>query len=113
MSCCSRRGSHQRRDAARGHPRAIGGDEFIVLCEDLHGPGEAAAIAARVRAVFTGHFLLSAGEASISASICVAVFAGGGTDPSSVIATADAAMYTSKQDGGDGFVVRRVGAGTL
>jgi diguanylate cyclase (GGDEF)-like protein len=83
-----------------------GGDEFTVLCEDLHGPEEVDAIAIRVLGVFGKPFLLSAGQALLSASIGAAVIAGGSGDATSVVAAADAAMYASKHAGPAGYVVR-------
>jgi diguanylate cyclase (GGDEF)-like protein len=85
-----------------------GGDEFTVLCEDLHGPEEADAIARRVLSVFQSPFLLSAGATSLSASIGVAVVAGGATNALSVIEAADAAMYASKHAGRARYVVHHV-----
>jgi len=82
-----------------------GGDEFTVLCEDLHGADEACAIARRVLDVFDAPFQLTGGATSLSASIGVAVVAGGRTDAASVIADADAAMYESKQSGGGRYTV--------
>ena len=82
-----------------------GGDEFTVLCEDLHGADEACAIARRVLDVFDAPFQLIGGATSLSASIGVAVVAGGRTDAASVIADADAAMYESKQSGGGRYTV--------
>jgi diguanylate cyclase (GGDEF)-like protein/PAS domain S-box-containing protein len=87
-----------------------GGDEFTVLCEDLHGAEEADAIAQRVLSVFRTAFLLSAGATSLSASIGVAVVAGGATNALSVIEAADAAMYASKHAGRARYVVHELGA---
>lgn len=87
-----------------------GGDEFTVLCEDLHAPTEASAIAVRVLGVFDAPFQLSAGQTSLSASIGVAVVAAGGADAASIIETADAAMYASKQAGGAKYETRSVPA---
>jgi len=82
-----------------------GGDEFTALCEDLHDADEAHAIAQRVLDVLEAPFVLSVGTASISASIGVAVSAGGHRDSAAVIADADAAMYASKQAGGGRYTV--------
>ncbi|HZP15904.1 MAG TPA: sensor domain-containing diguanylate cyclase, partial [Nocardioides sp.] len=82
-----------------------GGDEFTVLCEDLHDADEAHAIAQRILDVLDAPFVLSAGTMSLTASIGVAVTAGGKSDPAGVIADADAAMYASKQAGGGRYTV--------
>jgi diguanylate cyclase (GGDEF)-like protein len=77
-----------------------GGDEFTVLCEDLHDANEAHAIAERILDVLDTPFVLSVGRTSLTASIGVAATAGGSKDAAAVIADADAAMYASKQAGG-------------
>jgi len=84
-----------------------GGDEFTVLCEDLHDATEAHAIAQRVLDILDAPFVLSAGTTSLSASIGVTVVAGGNSDAAAVIADADGAMYTSKQAGGGRYTMHR------
>jgi diguanylate cyclase (GGDEF)-like protein len=67
----------------------IGGDEFVVLCEDIAGPDEASGIAGRLLA-----------ELPVPASMGVAVTHNGGVSPQTLVAEADAAMYRAKLGGG-------------
>jgi diguanylate cyclase (GGDEF)-like protein/PAS domain S-box-containing protein len=86
-----------RHDDAIGR---IGGDEFLLLCRNVAGVAEAAAIAERV--VETLHRpldLSTGGTVRIGASIGIAV-AEPGDDADSLIAHADAAMYVAKRRGG-------------
>src|SRR5665213_1862763 len=48
------------------------GDEFVFLCEDLTGEGDAETLAGRVDAAFAEPFTLSEGEVSVTASVGMA-----------------------------------------
>ena len=82
--------------ALRGGDTAarIGGDEFVVLCEDIAGEDEARAIAARLLA-----------ELPARASMGVALATDGMTDADMLVRDADAAMYAVKRAGGGGAQV--------
>ena len=76
----------------------LGGDEFAVLlppCSELGGPRE---VARRLLKVLEAPFYLGGSEASVSASIGVAV-AGPEDDPDSLVRDADLAMYRAKSLG--------------
>jgi diguanylate cyclase (GGDEF)-like protein len=77
--------------ALRGGDTAarIGGDEFVVLCEDVAGAEEAHGIAERLLAEL-GH----------PASMGVALAADGDVDAEALVRAADAAMYAVKRGGG-------------
>lgn len=77
-----------------------GGDEFVVVCEDLDAPGQAATIAARVHdAVATVPVDLGGASHDIAISIGVAVADPVLDDPDRILRTADLAMYAEKQRG--------------
>jgi diguanylate cyclase (GGDEF)-like protein len=88
--------------ALRGGDTAarVGGDEFVMLCEDVAGVEDAERIAARLLA-----------ELPISASLGVALAFDGRESAESLLRDADAAMYAVKRRGGGGFEV--VGAERL
>jgi predicted signal transduction protein with EAL and GGDEF domain len=76
----------------------LGGDEFAVLlppCAELGGPRE---VARRLLHVLEEPFLLGDSEATVSASVGVAV-ARPGDDPDSLVRDADLAMYRAKSLG--------------
>ncbi len=81
-------------DVVRGGDTAarIGGDEFVVLCEDVAGVGDARAIAGR---------LLEA--LPVGASLGVALAVHGDQCPHSHVRDAHPAMYAVKRPGGGGF----------
>lgn len=79
------------------HVGRLGGDEFLVVCPGLADPDQAMAIAARIRDRLTGPASLSAGMVGVRASIGVAIGSPGAA-VDDVVARADGAMYTSKQE---------------
>ncbi len=83
----------------------VGGDEFAVLLEALPPDAEgahAAAIADRLIDTLTAPVQLGEHQASISASIGIAI-GGAGTDFDAMLREADAAMYRAKERGGGGY----------
>ncbi len=79
----------------------MGGDEFIILCEDIDDATQVAVIAERVSAAFGAMFDLAHGEIQVRASVGIA-FAGAADDvPAQIIQDADTAMYQAKRKGGD------------
>ena len=74
----------------------IGGDEFVVLCEDIAGRDEARAIAGRVLA-----------ELPRPASMGVALSGRRRASPRTLVRDADAAMYAVKRRGGGRLRGRR------
>lgn len=77
----------------------FGGDEFVVVCEDLDA-GDAAAMAERIRAATREGFDLDGRRIYLNVSIGVAA-AGDGDTAESVLSGADTAMYAAKTAGGD------------
>ena len=75
-----------------------GGDEFVVVCEDLELTSDAPAIVARLAAVFDEPFTTFGTELNVTASIGVAVSGGGDDRPAALIHAADAAMYRVKHE---------------
>jgi diguanylate cyclase (GGDEF)-like protein/PAS domain S-box-containing protein len=86
------------RDLLRGQDIVgrIGGDEFLIVCQGLHGPAEALAIAERVGEVLHRTVPLPAGSVDLRVSIGVAC-SEPGISSDTLIAHADHAMYESKQ----------------
>jgi diguanylate cyclase (GGDEF)-like protein/PAS domain S-box-containing protein len=76
----------------------VGGDEFVVLCPDLDGPEEAAALASRLTDSLVAPVDLPGGRIVVSASVGV-VHAVGPAEPADVLQDADLAMYDAKERG--------------
>jgi diguanylate cyclase (GGDEF)-like protein len=83
----------------------LGGDEFMVVCEDLAGEANAVMVAQRLAAAFEAAFPLRRFEVSATASIGVALSQPGVTDPAVLLADADAAMYRAKQRDGTAVAI--------
>ncbi|MDP9071213.1 MAG: PAS domain S-box protein [Actinomycetota bacterium] len=78
----------------------FGGDEFVVLCEDLGGERDALAVAQRLARSLAVPFELDHRQFGLTVSVGIA-FASGDDDPTSLLRDADAAMYRAKERGRD------------
>jgi diguanylate cyclase (GGDEF)-like protein/PAS domain S-box-containing protein len=86
----------------------FGGDEFVVLCEDLTGRDDAFQVAERVLEALRRPIPHRAGTCQLAASIGV-VLADGQRDPADLIEAADHAMYRAKGRGGASIEFSDVG----
>ncbi|HEV8627030.1 MAG TPA: sensor domain-containing diguanylate cyclase [Acidimicrobiia bacterium] len=77
----------------------FGGDEFVVLCEDLTDPADAVRVADRILEDLCRPIQHRAGTCRLAASIGV-VLADGPADGAALIEAADHAMYRAKRRGG-------------
>ena len=73
------------------------GDEFVILCEDLHDPDEAGDIARRIDEALSHPFVLGEGSVSLTASVGVALADRHTHAPEEVLRNADTAMYEAKR----------------
>jgi predicted signal transduction protein with EAL and GGDEF domain len=78
----------------------FGGDEFLVLCEELHDESEAMIVADRVRCSLHGPFVLGDEHVHTTASVGVALPRESSTS-ADLIREADVAMYRAKELGKD------------
>jgi diguanylate cyclase (GGDEF)-like protein len=80
----------------------FGGDEFVVLCEDLGSTGEALNVAERLRDALASPFHVRGREIALTASIGIALTSTSSHDtPDALLRDADAAMYRAKERGRD------------
>ena len=77
----------------------LGGDEFLVVCEQLDGVHEAIRVAERVAQAINQPIVLAAGEHFITASIGIALADSAAAAPEDLLRDADAAMYRAKERG--------------
>ena len=75
----------------------FGGDEFIVLCEEVGDEREAVRLAERIVAILADPFVIAGHEHHVSASIGVAVSNVRHNQAEALIREADAAMYRAKR----------------
>ena len=83
----------------------FGGDEFVILCEDLTTRDDAVRIAQRVGELLTEPFRLGEHEVFVAASTGIAYSEGSRPDADDLLRDADAAMYQAKERGRDRFEV--------
>jgi len=77
----------------------FGGDEFVVLCEDLASEDGAVRIAERVQQALLSPFVLEHTEYVVTASIGIALARGADRDAEGLLRDADIAMYRAKERG--------------
>jgi diguanylate cyclase (GGDEF)-like protein len=77
-----------------------GGDEFVILCEDLRGQREAQRVAERARAAIAEPYALDGTQVTVEASVGIARARHQETHPQELIREADLAMYQAKRRGG-------------
>jgi len=78
----------------------LGGDEFAVVMPRMLDRAEIESVAHRISAVLTHPFIIDEYRFSLSASIGVAIYPQDATTRDDLLACADAAMYSAKDDGG-------------
>ncbi|MGV3741175.1 MAG: diguanylate cyclase domain-containing protein, partial [Burkholderiaceae bacterium] len=93
------------KDAVRPNDDVVrlGGDEFLVVLEDIHESDEAAHVAERILKAFHTQFKIKKGLCKIGLSIGVSVYPRDGEDASALLQNADIAMYAVKTSGKMGF----------
>jgi diguanylate cyclase (GGDEF)-like protein/PAS domain S-box-containing protein len=77
----------------------FGGDEFVVLAEQISGVQDAVVIAERISSTFNEPFSLELGEVFVSASTGIALSGSSPEDAEDLIRGADSAMYRAKDRG--------------
>lgn len=81
----------------------LGGDEFAVILPAAGGVAEVEEIARRIVDGIARPFMIASGEASVSASVGVAMYPQDGDDLESIRASADAALYAVKEAGRNAY----------
>ncbi|MGH8918162.1 MAG: putative bifunctional diguanylate cyclase/phosphodiesterase, partial [Actinomycetes bacterium] len=79
----------------------FGGDEFVLLCEDVGDGTEAVALAERVARILARPFAVAEREILLSASIGIAVTRDADDSADALVRDADAAMFQAKDHGRD------------
>jgi len=77
----------------------LGGDEFLVLCEDLPYPTEAIQIAERLQAALRPRLTVAGTDLTVTASIGIAFAPRTRVEPDELLHNADLAMYRAKARG--------------
>jgi diguanylate cyclase (GGDEF)-like protein len=77
----------------------FGGDEFVVLCEDIAEARDAVVVGQRIVEAAAAPFSLVGGEMYVTASVGVAMAIDSEPTPETLLRDADAAMYRAKERG--------------
>jgi diguanylate cyclase (GGDEF)-like protein/PAS domain S-box-containing protein len=87
----------------------IGGDEFVLVLEDMADPEAAAAIAEKLLHAVAAPFELDNVTVALTPSIGIALYPEDGPDTGTLLAHADEAMYQAKQAGRNTYHLYRSG----
>jgi diguanylate cyclase (GGDEF)-like protein/PAS domain S-box-containing protein len=77
----------------------FGGDEFVILLDDVAAPGDVRALAHKLLAVLAAPFPAADAVLHVSASIGISLFPADGEDAATLLKHADTAMYRAKESG--------------
>jgi diguanylate cyclase (GGDEF)-like protein len=77
----------------------FGGDEFVVLCEDVNDEVQALELAERLASTLSTPFPVGAEQVFLTASVGVAIAQSASDEPAALLRDADAAMYRAKERG--------------
>ena len=87
----------------------FGGDEFVLLVENLRDAADVHPIAQKLQSVLDPRAMLEGNEVNLSSSIGVCVYPAHGTTASTLLANADIAMYEAKSLGRKQYCVYAAG----
>lgn len=80
-----------------------GGDEFLIIMEDMQNPEDAEVIIEKILQAFSAPFRIDNNELIVTTSIGVAVYPDDAPDYTSLLRAADIGMYKAKKDGRNTF----------
>ncbi len=81
----------------------MGGDEFIILVEHLHGEQDAAQLAGKLLQTLASPYMIGGHELYITTSIGISLYPHDGISAEALVSNADAAMYRAKHEGRDTY----------
>jgi diguanylate cyclase (GGDEF)-like protein len=91
----------------------VGGDEFILLAQDLAQPEDAERVAEKILLALAKPFQLGPHQVAITASLGISIFPEHGEDPMTLLRSADLAMYSAKRAGGGRYQMFRAALSDL
>lgn len=80
-----------------------GGDEFVVIAEEVVMPSDVAQIAQKLLSVFEDLFHVGTSDIHLGASIGISLFPEDGTEVETLLKNADIAMYRAKERGRNNY----------
>ena len=89
------RGQIREQDTVARH----GGDEFLIILEELHDPQHAASVAQKLLTTLTEPVIINHHQLFIGASIGISIYPDDGDNADTLVTNADTAMYRAKETG--------------
>lgn len=86
-------------DNEKQYAARMGGDEFMILCQDVASCDEVITIAEKILQSFVSPFFIQDFELLISTSIGISIYPTGGNDLVELMKKADIALYNAKELG--------------
>ncbi|WP_352418113.1 EAL domain-containing protein [Proteiniborus sp.] len=83
----------------------IGGDEFLILIDDIKNENEAVQLAKKIIEDFKNPFVIYAYELFLTTSIGIAIYPEAGKTIQALMKNADISMYKAKSNGGNGYYI--------
>jgi len=83
----------------------IGGDEFIILQDNINSEGEAENLAIRIRNLLKESFIYQGNALYTAVSIGISIYPDDGVDTCTLMKNSDIAMYEAKKNGGNCYKV--------
>ncbi|MEO7726961.1 MAG: EAL domain-containing protein [Burkholderiales bacterium] len=80
-----------------------GGDEFVVLIEDVADPQQLAGVGQKILETVAHPYLINGQEFHVTASIGISLYPADGTDQQALLKNADIAMYRAKEQGKNNY----------
>ncbi len=80
-----------------------GGDEFVVLIEDVTDPAQVAGVGQKILDTVARPFLICGQEFHVTASVGISIYPGDGADQQALLKNADIAMYRAKEQGKNNY----------
>jgi diguanylate cyclase (GGDEF)-like protein/PAS domain S-box-containing protein len=81
----------------------LGGDEFIILIEEVNELNQIANLAQKILSTATQPMVLMGEECRVTASIGISIYPNDGQDEQSLMKNADIAMYFAKEEGKNNY----------
>lgn len=87
----------------------MGGDEFVILLQDVQSPDDAATVARKLLDVALEPMTILDHECRVTASIGISLYPAHGEDQQTLMKNADTAMYLAKENGKNAFEIYETG----
>jgi len=81
----------------------MGGDEFLVVIEDLQNSLDISEVAERIRVELAQPFIIERQQILITGSVGISIYPHDGQTPQALLQSADMAMYRAKAQGGNAW----------